>query len=50
MGTAEPPGQAELSEDFRNFTSQYGIPVTHNTKVFRSPEGLGPGEGGFYPL
>lgn len=45
MGTAEPPAQAELSEDFRNFTSQYGIPVIEKPKVFRSPEGPGTGEG-----
>ena len=46
MGTAEPPGQNELSEDFRQFTSQYGIPVIEKPKALRSPEGFGPGEGG----
>ena len=45
MGTVDPQGQPELSEDFRNFTSQYGIPVIEKPKGFRSPEGPGPAEG-----
>ena len=45
MGLVDPQGQPELSEDFRNFTSQYGIPVMEKPKGFRSPEGPGPGPG-----